>query len=448
MNKEKGDAYEIYIRDYIISNLSKPCYLWKNTSDEVLIKAGIFHSNNEHRLQRKSKNLYGNCLMDTGVDLIQDNLNDTFTIVQCKNGYDKGIKMHDLQGLYMWLFNHSHLLGALYYTSKLHYHITENINPAQNRLEYYKIPFDNSTIQTQLDKISLAIQSDKLIDDYIITIQTKIKSENICNPILKPFDYQIQASKTILNHFNQGSSKAILSLPCGTGKTFTSWLIAESFSKVIIISPLKQFAKQNLDRYVEYGYSRSKTLLIDSDGTRNINKIEEFIKKDTWLLSCTYKSVDMLNWIYTRSDILVIIDEFHNLSKANVSNKSDPFYKVLSSTNKCLLMSATPRIYDLENNEELDNDSDSESENSYIDLGEIIYSMSFNTAIDKNYITDYRIYLPSVHETNQDLITDIDVELDLDIIDNELRAKCIYLYKCLVEKGLELLFCLFINIYK
>jgi hypothetical protein len=67
-------------------------------------------------------------------------LDGTITIVQCKNGYDQGVKIHDLAGLYMWLFNHAHLFGALYYTSKLHYQITENISHP-DILSKYKILF-------------------------------------------------------------------------------------------------------------------------------------------------------------------------------------------------------------------------------------------------------------------------------------------------------------------
>jgi hypothetical protein len=137
-------------------------------------------------------------------------------------------------------------------------------------------------------------------------------------------------------------------------------------------------------------------------------------------------------------------------------------------------MSATPRIYELEyleddlddgleddlddgledgeldsEDEELDSLEDEsgdeysdyseinseESNNGFIDLGEVIYFMSFTDAIKNNYITDYRIYLPSVHETNADLIANINSEIELGLLDNELRAKCIYLFKCLVEKG-------------
>lgn len=459
----KGYEYEIFVCGYIRSQLAKPCYLWKETPDEVLIAAGIIHSNNEHRLHRKNST---NSLMDTGVDLVQDNLDNTFTIVQCKNGYDRGIRMHDLQGIYMWMFNHPQLFGAVYYTSKLHYHITENINPKQTRLEYIKMPFDNSSIASQLDKINSNLKTNSnSICDQLETIQNTIKLEttNLTNLLpIKPHDYQIEARDAILEYFADGNSKAILSLPCGTGKTYTSWLVSNEFKQVILISPLKQFAKQNLDRFVEYGFS-SNVLLVDSDGTRDLIQIKQFIKQDSWLLSCTYKSVDLIEKIVcvnNQFDGLIIIDEFHNLSKANICSKSDPFFKVLATNNKFLLMSATPRIYDMEYGdgnelekdkleevdseagsevdlEEVDSENNSTSSVQYIELDDPVYSMSFNTAIEKGFITDYRIYLPSVHETNEDLDEEIGRELccDLNLIDNELKAKCIFLFKCLVEKG-------------
>ena len=53
---------------------------------------------------------------------------------------------------------------------------------------------------------------------------------------------------------------------------------------------------------------------------------------------------------------LFIIDEFHNLSKTNISDKNDDIYKLLKSIRKILFMSATPRIYDIEYEEENDNE--------------------------------------------------------------------------------------------
>lgn len=80
-----------------------------------------------------------------------------------------------------------------------------------------------------------------------------------------------------------------MSLQCGTGKTLISYISSiELSNQIIIISPLKQFAKQNLDRFVEYGFD-SPTLLVDSDGTRNFNEIKKFIKSNKkFIISSTF----------------------------------------------------------------------------------------------------------------------------------------------------------------
>ena len=97
-NKEKGDNYEIYVRDYIINELNKPAYLWSDISDEILINAGLINSNNDNRLKRKSNKI--NNIVDTGVDILQIDDNN-YTLVQCKNGYNNGIHIHDLAGIYI-----------------------------------------------------------------------------------------------------------------------------------------------------------------------------------------------------------------------------------------------------------------------------------------------------------------------------------------------------------
>ena len=81
------------------------------------------------------------------------------------------------------------------------------------------------------------------------------------------------------------------------------------------------------------------------------------------------------------NDPLFIIDEFHNLSKNNVTNDDDDFYKLLNSNQRILFMSATPRVYEME--EEDYNDTI---------FGPIIYNMTFTAAIQKKYITDYQIW--------------------------------------------------------
>ena len=61
--------------------------------------------------------------------------------------------------------------------------------------------------------------------------------------------------------------------------------------------------------------------------------------------------------------------------------------------------------------------------------------MSFSKAIVNNYITDYRIFLPSIHETNKDLIVDISLEVNINHLDSKLLAKTTFLFKCLVDQG-------------
>ena len=397
-NKIKGDEYELFIRNNIINNLNKQAYLWKDIPEKILIDTKLIHSHNENRLKRKI--LIENPLIDVGIDILQINDNDNdYTMIQCKNGYNKGLRIEDLAGFYMMMANHYHNNGVVYYTSKLSIHIKENaINP---KIQYIKLPLE------------------------IINVKD-IKT------ILKPYDYQIEASTKIINYL-QDNNKAILSMPCGCGKTYTSYLIAENYDKIIIISPLKQFAKQNLDKYNEYGHSlkatasldnrhqrgyKNKSILVDSDGSRDIDEIKEFINNNlNYLISTTYKSVDIIVEL-NLENCLIIVDEFHNLSKNNITNEDDDFYKLLNSNNKFLFMSATPRIYELEEDDD----------NNLFEFGEIVYNMQFNEAIRNKYICDYKIWLPSIHEDNTELISDIGMQ----DINDKLRAKCMFLFKCLL----------------
>ena len=345
MNKQKGDAYELQIKSYIINELNKKAYLWHETPETILINCGIIGSHNEHRLRRISNK--ENSLIDTGIDIIQIENNNTCSLVQCKNGYKSGLTFNDLSGFMCWMSGLINLNGYVYYTNKLSDNIKCLPNPNE-RIKYIK---------------------QKYIKEEIIEIKNEIK----------PFDYQLKAKEEFDNKF---INRGILSLPCGTGKTLISYLCSQKYKQVIILSPLKQFAQQNLDRFIEYGY-KNNTLLVDSDGERNLEEIQKFINSNEKLLiSSTFCSIDVI-YKCKFKDSIFIIDEFHNLSKNNVTNENDNFYKLLNSENKILFVSATPRVYELE-------DEDYE-----LDLfGPIIYCMSFTDAIEKKYITDYKIWLP------------------------------------------------------
>ncbi len=403
-NYELGRLYEIYVLNYI--RQTNDAYMWNYVPLDILIKYGIVGSHNEHRIKIKERLEDKNYIRDTGVDIIMIENDDKCALVQCKNGYKSGLKMKDLTGFALWLLNLPKLNGYVYYTSKLSKNLIEL--PNINRLKYIKL---------------------------------EMKQEETKTKEYKAYDYQIEAKKEFIKHFGKNNSdtqtdmRGILSMPCGTGKTFTSFLISKKFKQIVIISPLIEFAKQNVEKYIEYGYSKENTLICDSDGERDIKEIKKFIKNNNKLLiSCTYDSIDVVGkCLNLMDDLLIIIDEFHNLSKNNIFDKDNYFYKVLHSNYTIMFMSATPRIYELE-----DDDYDNEEI-----FGNIIYNISFNEAIEKKYITDYKVWLPSISEDN----TKLNNELNIYDIDKILKSKCTFLFISLVKNGSKkcIIYCKNIN---
>ena len=386
-NHINGKDYEIQIRDHIINVLNKKAYLWEDTPENILVNYGIIGSHNINRLIRKDKK--ENPLMDTGIDIIQVNQDNSISLIQCKNGYKNGITMHDLSGFMCWMTVLDKLNGFVYYTDK----ISNNLKylPLNKRLEFIKYKYEDK------------------------------KEEIINENIMVPFYYQIEAKNKIIEYL-KNNNRGILNLPCGTGKTYISYLSSQKYKQIIILSPLKQFAKQNLECFIKYGF-KGNSLLVNSDGERNINEIKTFIENnEIFVISATFCSIDVLYdvLIYTK-DLLIIVDEFHNLSKNNVRNEDDNFYKILSQEYKILFVSATPRVYEMENEDD-----------NYMDMfGEVIYKMDFSKAIENKYICDYKIWLPSIQEDNSEL----NEELTIYEINDVIKSKCNFLYSCLLNNG-------------
>jgi len=402
-NQIKGALYE----QYICKNLNDEghSWLWSDIPEKDLVESGLVHDLNKHRLKRKkhlnNPDKYVNPLIDTGIDILLYN-NEEYTLVQCKNGYDKGLTFKDLSGFNMMMVNHETKKGRVYYTSKLSKNIKEN--NISKRIKYIKKTMDE--------------------DDEEDIVTDKAKHYEY-----KLYDFQKIALKQLSTYFEK-YNRGILSSPCGTGKTIMGCFFAHTYNSVILLSPLKQYAEQNSDRYNEY-FKDYHCLIIDSDGTRDIDVIKKFIKKNRFkkmLFSCTFKSVDIVNkFIHKLENNIVIIDEFHNLSRNNIIDKDDEMNKLLLSDNDILFQSATPRVYDLEG-------TDDDNEHSDI-FGDVVYKMDFKTAIEKEYICDYKIYLPSVSENKKEFIKQIKKEIDISMFDKDMRAKCMYFYKCMLFNG-------------
>jgi superfamily II DNA or RNA helicase len=360
-NIEKGNNYEKIVCEYINKNTENTiAYLWKDVPDNILFECGFIQDYEKHK---KDRNIIKNTLPDIGIDIIQKNIvTGEYIFVQCKN-YGTSVCIPDLAGYFFIM------------AQPEHYNKTGHIYTSNNKISHNILKLCNKN-------------KHKFISLPIEIIENLKNVECADKPIFIPYDYQLECLEKF-NEFYENNTNGILTMPCGTGKTLCSHLISKDYNIVIILSPLKQFAEQNMDKFKIYDLDNKNKdyILVDSDGIRDINLISKKIEKnDRIIVSSTYKSSDIIVQLVDKyKDAFIIIDEFHNLSYNNIYNKDDNFYKIIKSENKKLYMSATPRIYELEG----ENDCNIEKT-----LGKIVYSMNFTKAIKNNYISDYEIYVP------------------------------------------------------
>ena len=361
---EKGTSYEEYVCNYINTNKNLIAYLWKDIPDFILYNAKLIDDINDCRINREKCKNY---IHDIGIDIIQiNNITNKISFIQCKN-YEGTLCIKDLAGYFAIMSQSEHYdKNGIIYTSNNKY--SHNLmRVCKNKTHtFIHLPMDNN-----------------------ITI-----SKNI----LVPYNYQLECLDKF-NKFYENNNNGILQMPCGCGKTFTSFLISEKYEIIIIISPLKQHTEQNVINYKKYSKSEIKTLIVDSDGTRNIKFILSKMTENKLIIGSTYKSCDIIIELLKHSNldkIFIIIDEFHNLSYNNIYNVNDPINKIIKTNVKKLYMSATPKIYDLE-------ETNYNIENL---LGKLVYKMDFMYAIDNNLISNYEIYLPIHEDDNYEILVE------------------------------------------
>ena len=292
MNKIKGDAYELFILNHLITVENYDCaWLWKNVPEKVLFEENIIDDYADYSYARN----------DIGIDIIalKDN---KYIYVQCKN-YEESICVQDLAGYYYFkaLFEKKTLV---YYNGKLSKGLKYYIK--RKKIEFINVPFIN--------KNNAVYKEDKV---YEIR------------------EYQQEAVQLLKN-----KRRAVINLPCGMGKTYLSCLLATDNNNIIFFAPTKELCVQTFGVYQNY-FKDYNCCLISGDGTRDIKKIKTRKKN---IFVSTFKSCDVINTIINKlEDPYIIIDEFHNISQNDIANKKKDFYEILHSDYRILFLSATPR---------------------------------------------------------------------------------------------------------
>ena len=286
----------------------------------------------------------------------------------------------------------------------------------------------------------------------------------------KPRKHQLDAiSKAYTHYITEGNDRGKLIMACGTGKTYTSLLIAEQLLNgkglVLFMVPSIALLGQSLNAWSADAGKPIKAVCIcsDSKASRKIQKnkfddaddsvvdlavpastnpksIVSQLKKyrshdGLMVVFSTYQSIDAVS--EAQQEILsetngeygvfdfIICDEAHRTTGVKLSDKDESnFTKIHSDDNvkgrKRLYMTATPRLYgESAKVKASEKDCILCSMDDKALYGEEFYRVNFSYAVQNGLLTDYKVLVLTVGENDvpdniKRDITDTTTELNFD----------------------------------
>lgn len=407
--RDRGTYFEYLVRAYL---QNEPTY--KNEFKHVWMLADVPEE-------------YGIPKIDIGVDLVAEKFTGDLVAIQAKF-YDHPIQKSNIDSFLGEL-------GKDYYSSGIIVTSTDKWGKnAEKALD------DRSDVI----RIGLSDLRNAQID------WTKFSFQNPENVAIKakkePRPYQHNVINAALEHFKENDRGQLIMAP-GTGKTFTSLKIAETFAKVankeqyivLYLVPSIQLLTQTLRGWnndtimsissmavtSDRNASRSSIKQDESDiimkasdigypATTSPEKVLENYKdlmkqpkKELLVVFGTYQSIDVIGKAqkdgFPEFD-LIIADEAHRTTGAKaLGDDASAFTKVHHNTNvkglKRLYQTATPKLYGIEAKKKAETNSivisSMDDENLY---GKVFYRLGFGDAITQNILTDYKLMVLAVNE--------------------------------------------------
>ncbi|WP_214802414.1 type ISP restriction/modification enzyme [Exiguobacterium sp. ERU656] len=415
VQRDRGTLFELLVVAYL---KNEPMYA--RLFDEVWM---LHNVPEDYKIPKK----------DTGVDLVARNRETgKLVAIQCKY-YSKDTTIHK-----------SHIDSFLNEVGKSYYDegiIVTSTDKWSDNANNALLDRDKS-----IARIGLSQLRDSEIDWTQFSTE---KPQNIpLKSIKEPRSHQIPAIEAVINGFNSADRGKLIMAP-GTGKTYTSMVIAEEMAskkegpfRVLYLVPSIQLLSQSLRGWTSDSKYRQDmdTFAVCSDRkvTKRVKGADEFediaaadlgypattdynklIERQNDIDSSehqskflvvfsTYQSIDVIidaqkHGFYEFD--LVVCDEAHRTTGATDAGKdASAFVKVHSDDNikarKRLYQTATPRIYGEDAKQKADEMSvliaDMNDTNIY---GEEFYRIGFGDAVNRGILTDYKVMVLAVDET-------------------------------------------------
>ncbi|MBV4492713.1 DEAD/DEAH box helicase [Pseudomonas oryzicola] len=398
-NRDLGDRFERLMRTYLKLDpqylaLFEDVWFWKDWPQREAL---------------------GYKLPDTGIDLVAKLRDeDGYCAIQCKF-YDSQIPMGDLGNFFT-------LSGKGGFTQRLIVATAPLSKHAADALEGQTIPVELMTLE---DLEASPIDWSQFSLDKPDQLRKLPKKD--------PRLHQSEALLNVTKGF-QAHDRGKLIMACGTGKTYTSLIIAEQMVKpgqnILFLVPSIALLSQTLRAWTADARVPLRCFAVCSDSkasrneedmriyelaypaTTNANKLAASLtatqdESAITVIFSTYQSIEVVHQAQQRTGMafdLVVCDEAHRTAGYTAPGEDhSAFVRVHDNAyikaGKRLYMTATPRIYaEASKSKAEENDMQVFSMDDMATFGPVFHQLRFDEAVRRDLLSDYKVLVIAVDE--------------------------------------------------